>query len=170
MTIAGQQLAIRKATEADAEGIAGVLALIAGERIYSAIDVAFTADEERRYISSLSPREGIFIAQTHTGAIAGLQTLEMWAASIQSMRHVAQLGTFLLPEWRGVGAGRALFETTMEFARRAEYRKLVIQVRSSNEAAQSFYQRLGFQICGRLSRQVIIDGVEDDEILMELFL
>ena len=28
---------------------------------------------------------------------------------------------------------------------------------------------LGFRACGRLTRQVIIDGIEDDEVLMEYF-
>jgi ribosomal protein S18 acetylase RimI-like enzyme len=58
----------------------------------------------------------------------------------------------------------------MAFASEAGYRKLAIQVRGSNAAAQEFYRRLGFQDCGRLSRQVIIDGIEDDEVLMELFI
>jgi ribosomal protein S18 acetylase RimI-like enzyme len=44
-----------------------------------------------------------------------------------------------------------------------EDRKLVIQVRASNRAAQAFYKRLGFVECGRLRAQVIIDGREDDE-------
>jgi RimJ/RimL family protein N-acetyltransferase len=35
--------------------------------------------------------------------------------------------------------------------------------------AQRFYGSLGFKECGRLTRQVIIDGVEDDEVLMEYF-
>ena len=47
---------------------------------------------------------------------------------------------------------------------------MLIQVRGSNTSAQSFYQRLGFVQCGRLTRQVVIDGQEDDEIIMELFL
>ena len=59
---------------------------------------------------------------------------------------------------------------TTAFAAGAGYRKLVIQVRGSNAAAQAFYRGLGFQACGRLSRQVIIDGVEDDEVLMERFI
>ena len=50
----------------------------------------------------------------------------------------------------------------------AGYRKLVIQVRASNPGAQSFYRRLGFKECGRLTGQVIIDGIEDDEVLMEM--
>jgi ribosomal protein S18 acetylase RimI-like enzyme len=85
------------------------------------------------------------------------------------MAHVGQVGTFLLPEWRGQGVGRQLWSVTESFARQAGYRKLAIQVRASNTAAQAFYRRLGFHACGRLTRQVIIDGFEDDEILMEFF-
>jgi ribosomal protein S18 acetylase RimI-like enzyme len=68
-------------------------------------------------------------------------------------------------------AGRcpAAVECDLAFARDARYRKLVIYVRGSNTNAQVFYRHLGFQDCGRLSRQVMIDGVEDDEVLMELF-
>ena len=84
------------------------------------------------------------------------------------MAHVGQIGTFMLPAWRGRGVGRLLWAATLAFARAAGYRKLVIQVRASNSAAQTFYRGLGFQDCGRLSRQVVIDGVEDDEVLMEL--
>jgi hypothetical protein len=49
-------------------------------------------------------------------------------------------------------------------------KKPVVQFRGTNAHAQSFYRRLGFAECGRLSRQVMIDGRYDDEILMELFL
>ena len=45
----------------------------------------------------------------------------------------------------------------------------MIQVRASNMSAQSFYRKLGFIACGRLSRQVMIDEQEDDEIILEFF-
>ena len=85
------------------------------------------------------------------------------------MAHVGQVGTFLLPEWRGLGVGRQLWTATESFAREARYRKLAIQIRASNHAAREFYRHLGFHECGRLTRQVMIDGVEDDEVLMEFF-
>jgi ribosomal protein S18 acetylase RimI-like enzyme len=86
------------------------------------------------------------------------------------MAHVGQIGTFLLPEWRGQGLGRQLWNVTLAFARESEYRKLLIYVRASNTHAQAFYRHLGFRECGRLARQVVIDDVADDEVLMEFFL
>ena len=162
-------MVIRRAVAADAGRIAAVMEVIAAERIHSAIDRAWTAEEERRYVASLSPREAIHVAVEPGHDIVGLQTLELWSP-IASMAHVGQVGTFLLPEWRRRGVGRRLWSATTAFAADAGYRKLVIQVRGSNASAQAFYRRLGFQPCGRLSRQVIIDGIEDDEVLLECFI
>jgi RimJ/RimL family protein N-acetyltransferase len=161
---------IRRATEDDAAGIAAVMERIAAERIHSAIDRAWTAAEERDYLRGLSAREAVHVAAVDSGQIIGVQSLDLWAASLNSMRHVGQVGTFLLPEYRRIGLGAALFRATAAFARASGYRKFVIQVRGSNTAARAFYSRLGFRACGLLARQVWIDGREDDEVLMELFL
>lgn len=161
---------IRRATENDAAAISRLIALIAAERIYSAIDRPFTPGEQRDYIASLSTREGIFLGENDQNEIVGIQTLESWARSINSMRHVAQIGTFLPPRSRRQGVGTRLFEYTSAFARVAGFRKLIIQVRASNAPALAFYRKLGFEPAGRLRRQVMIDGIEDDELLFELFL
>jgi len=145
-----------------------VLETVAAERVHSAIDRAWNIEEERRYLESLSPREAFHVAVDAEGGIVGFQSVDLWSPSLKSMAHVGQVGTFLLPEWRGRGAGRQLWSVTEPFARNAGYRKLVIQVRASNTSAQAFYGRLGFQECGRLTRQVVIDGIEDDEVLMEV--
>ena len=147
-----------------------MLEVVAAERIHSAIDRPWTAEEERRYVESRSAREAIHVAVDDAHGVVGLQTLDLWAPSLTSMAHVGQVGTFLLPEWRRQGLGRRLWSATTAFAADAGYRKLVIQVRASNAAAQAFYRGLGFQACGRLSRQVVIDGIEDDEVLMEAFI
>jgi ribosomal protein S18 acetylase RimI-like enzyme len=160
---------IRRASPSDAAGIAAVVETIAAERIHSAIDRAWTSEEESRYLTALSTREALHVAFDAAQGIVGFQSLDLWSPVLDSMAHVGQVGTFLLPGWRGRGVGRQLWSATRSFARDAGYRKLVIQVRASNTAAQAFYRGLGFQECGRLSRQVIIDGVEDDELLMEFF-
>lgn len=161
---------VRKATPEDAAAIASVLERVAAERVHSAIDRAWPPAEQRRFMESLSQREAFHVAVDARGDVIGYQSLDRYSSVLTSMAHVGQLGTFLLPEWRGRGVGRALAGETMRFARAAGYRKLLIQVRASNRAAQAFYAQLGFVECGRLRAQVMIDGRPDDEVVMELFL
>jgi ribosomal protein S18 acetylase RimI-like enzyme len=163
-------LTVRRAVPGDAPAIVAVLGVIVSERVHSAIDRAWSVEQERRYLESLSAREVIHVAVDDAGTIVGLQILDRWSALLDSMSHVGQVGTFLLPAWRGRRVGRQLWIATVAFAREAKYEKLVVQVRGTNAHAQSFYRGLGFAKCGRLSRQVRIDGTPDDEVLMELFL
>jgi L-amino acid N-acyltransferase YncA len=160
-------ISVRRGTPEDAAGIVRVLGVIVDERIYSAIDQVWSVDQERQFLSSLSPREAVHVAVDRTGAIVGLQVLDRWSSSLPSMAHVGQLGTFLLPDWRQRGVGKRLWEATLPFARSAGYRKLVIHVRASNVTALRFYGSLGFVECGRLRGQVVIDGKEDDEVILE---
>ena len=140
------------------------------ERVHSAIERVWAVAEEVRYMESLSDREAFHVAVDESGGIVGFQSLDLWSPLLASMSHVGQLGTFVLPSWRGRGVGRLLWGASEVFARSAGYRKLVIQVRASNAGAQAYYAGLGFRECGRLTAQVVIDGVADDEVLMELFL
>ena len=153
----------------DAPGIAGVLQRVASERVHSAIERAWSVDQQSTYLASLSNREVFHVATADAGDIVGYQSLDLYSRALTSMAHVGQLGTFILPAWRGRGIGTALFQATNRFARSVAYRKFLIQVRASNGAARRFYNKLGFIECGRLTAQVTIDGLEDDEILMEYF-
>jgi RimJ/RimL family protein N-acetyltransferase len=160
---------VRVASVDDAVGIAAVMERVVAERGHSAIVRAWTVAEEARHLASLSARERLHVAVDEAEQIVGVQSLELWAPQFPSMTHVGQVGTFIATEWRGRGVGRELWHATLPFARDAGYRKLSIQVRGSNAGAQAFYRRLGFRECGRWTRQVMIDGVEDDELLMEFF-
>jgi L-amino acid N-acyltransferase YncA len=164
------QLEIRQATPDDAAGIVRVLEAVVKERVHSAITHAWTVEQEAAYLASLSPREAFHVAVDDAAGIVGFQSLDLWSAILPSMAHVAQVGTYLLPARRGQGAGHALWSATETFARAAGYTKVVIQVRGQNRAAQAFYRGLGFKECGRLAGQVVVDGVSDDEVLLEIFL
>ena len=123
--------------------MAAVLEGIVSERIYTAIDKPWSAEEQRRYLISLSPREAFHVAETEQGAILGYQSLDLYSTILPSMKHAAQLGTFLRPDARRRGVGQALFEATLQFARAQNFSKIVIQVRSSNVSAQVFVQEAG---------------------------
>lgn len=161
---------VRPATPADAEAILAVLHEVVAEGIYTAISKPWSVNEQERYIAGLSERETIYVAETDQ--VIGYQVLELWAATLDSMAHVGQVGTFVTGAWRGKGVGVALFRHTLDFAHAHGYGKFVIQVRSRNVSGQAFYRRLGFRLCGSFSRQVRIGEEEDDddEVLMEYFL
>jgi L-amino acid N-acyltransferase YncA len=161
---------VRRAVADDADGIANVMHAVVAQRVHSAIDRAWSPEEERRYLESLSSREAFHVAIADSGLVVGCQSLERYSSMLTTMSHVAQVGTFVLPSWRKRGVGPALFRVTHPFAIAAGYRKLVITVRGSNAPALSFYRSLGFVECGRLSKQVVIDGKDDDEVLLEMFL
>jgi len=160
---------IRKASTADAKTISSIWEVICAERKYTAINKAFTPQQEREYISSLSDREGIFTAEIEKQIIA-FQSLDLWAKYTDSFDHVGTIGTFILPKWRRNSIGRQLANTTFRFARLNSYKKLIIYVRAQNTGALNFYKALGFVQKGILTDQVVIDGQYEDEIFMELFL
>jgi phosphinothricin acetyltransferase len=163
------EVKIRKATQEDAEDISQIWEVVCAERIYTAVSTPFTAKQEREYLSSLSEREGIFIAEFNNKLI-GFLSLDLWSKVIDSFSHVGTIGTFILPEWRGKGISYNLADCIFDFAKANEYEKIVIYVRKGNERAIKFYQNLGFLLKGELERQVLIDGMYENEVFMEKFL
>ncbi len=163
------QVAIRCATPDDAEAISAVWEVVCAERVYTAVNRAFTPQQEQSYIASLSDREGIFLAEVD-GRVVGFQSLDLWAKYTDSFDHVGVMGTIILPEWRRQGIGHRLAQYTLDFSRANGYEKIVIYVRAGNSGAQVFYRSLGFVTKGILARQVKIDGWYEDEVFMELFL
>jgi ribosomal protein S18 acetylase RimI-like enzyme len=162
-------ITVHRATSDDAEAISAIWEAICAERVYTAVNRAFTPQQERDYIASLSDREGIFLAEVE-GRVVGFQSLDLWAKYTDSFDHVGSMGTFVLPEWRRKGIARRLAEHTLDFARAHGYEKIVSYVRAGNINARAFYHSLGFVTKGVLARQVKIDGQYEDEIFIELFL
>ena len=163
------EISIRKATINDAKMISKIWEIICREKVYSAVNKPFTVEQEREYIKSLSNREGVFIAYNEDQVI-GFQTLDEWSKISDSFSHVGSIGTFIKPEYRGVGIGKKLAEFVFQFAKQKGYEKLIIYIRSTNISAQNFYRKLGFTAKGILTNQVKINGDYDDEIFMELLL
>ena len=63
---------------------------MAAERIHSAIDHAWTVEQETRYLESLTPREAFHVAVDAGAGIVGFQSLDLWSSVLSSMAHVGQ--------------------------------------------------------------------------------
>jgi dephospho-CoA kinase len=160
---------IRRAALADCEGTAAVLNSVVREGGRTITGRTFTPAQERAFFRSLPKRAFLNIVLLGR-VVVGFQSVEPYATFTHTMDHVASLGTHILIAVRGRGLGRALSAATWAEARAAGFSKLVIAVREDNSQAQAFYTGLGFQPCGRLTRQAFVDDRFVDELLYEIFL
>lgn len=160
---------VRPGTIADAEGIAGVLNAVVREGGLTILDRTFTVAQERAFLRRLPPRARLTVAEVGK-VVAGFQIIEPYTSYTGAMDHVATLGSYVLAPVRGQGVGQAMSRATFAAARAAGFTKIVITVRADNPGAQAFYTALGFQPCGRLTRQAFVEGRYVDELLYELSL
>lgn len=165
----GKPFLVRKATVKDSRETAKILNSIVKEKKYTMCLVPISEEEEKTFIQNLDKREGILVAVL-SSKIIGYLILTIPDKICRSTLHVAEIGTFILKKYRGLGIGDFLLTSGVKFARENNFEKMIIKVRSSNVRAQKFYSKNGFEEVGRFKKQIKMDGKYEDHILMEKFL
>lgn len=159
---------VRRATVEDAAAVSAIINGVVDEGGLTSLR-RFTAEEERDFIASLDRREAIFVA-TEGGNVVGFQGISRFARWSDSMSHVGNVLTMVVPEHRGRGVGRALARRTLAFAREMGYEKVSTYIVADNEAALAYYEALGFERVGLWRDQVRLDGRYHDDVIVEMFL
>jgi ribosomal-protein-alanine N-acetyltransferase len=86
-------------------------------------------------------------------------------AGVWLMVDEAHITTFgVHPDWRRQGIGRQLLLNLVELSRTIGARRMTLEVRASNEAAQALYRAYGFEVAGRRPRYYTDDG--EDALVM----
>ena len=86
-------------------------------------------------------------------------------AGVWLMVDEAHITTFAVhPDWRRHGIGRQLLRNLLGLARSISARRMTLEVRPSNEAAQALYRAHGFEEVGRRVRYYTDDG--EDALVM----
>jgi [ribosomal protein S18]-alanine N-acetyltransferase len=86
-------------------------------------------------------------------------------AGIWMMVDEAHITTFSVhPEWRRQQIGRQLLLSLMELSVTIGARRMTLEVRASNETAQSLYRSFGFDVAGRRPGYYTDDG--EDALVM----
>jgi ribosomal protein S18 acetylase RimI-like enzyme len=134
------QTHIRPATAGDAPAAIGLMAQL-NEVAHGQID----AGMEDRFRAMLNlPGYAIFVAQDEQGQIVGLLTASArW--TLWHMGPCAIIEELVVDEAaRGQGAGRALIQAALEWAKAQACSEVEVSTGMDNSAAQAFYRRLGF--------------------------
>lgn len=135
-------VAIRPATPADGEII---LSLIDALAVYEKLDPP-TQDAKERLLKDAfapSPRFNILLAETAEGVACGYAFILETYSTFLALPTLYLEDLFVLPEYRGVGAGSALFEAVKAEARERGCGRMEFLALDWNHLARDFYARKG---------------------------
>jgi len=170
---------IRFAVTGDAYALVDYLTEILNDpssSIADADEMLLDGHREREHLRRLevNPNGLALIAETTSkerdeygdvSMIIGYLTLE--PGRRRKIGHVVELGMSVREDWRGHGVGSALIGHSLEWAMRSgTIEKVCLNVFSENIAAIKLYERAGFEIEGRLKRQIKLGSAYQDLILM----
>lgn len=164
----GSFIKVRPATPEDSKETVKIWNSVVREKKYTMGLNLITEAEEKEFIENLDKREAILVA-VFQEKIVGYLILTIPDKICKSTLHVAEVGTFVLKEFRGFGIGHFLFLAGVKFAKINNFEKMIIKVRSSNQETLGFYKKHGFKEIGRFKKQIKIEGKYEDHVLMEKF-
>jgi len=92
--------------------------------------------------------------------------------SMPKLMHKAHIvGMYVLPEARGLSAGRKLLHYAVDLARSIpDIRQINVSANAANAPALRLYESAGFQVFGRERESLCIDGELHDELHLALSL
>ncbi len=129
----------------------------------------YTAEQEREYISNMGPREAVFVAYMGDGFAGFSGIAPRWPYS-ERLTHCGEGGTWVLPEHRGKGVGTMLWRRgVLPWCRKVGFKHVGFFVMAHNKGSISFYESLGFRVCGYHRCLVDWEGELLDAVEMEMW-
>ena len=165
----GRVIQIRPALPDDAEAVLAYLQKVGGESdnlSFGPEGPGLSETQEREYLAGVAASDNaLVLLALHEGAIVGALSFE--GGKRARIRHTGELGISVTESFTGCGVGRALLEILIEWAEQSGViRKLNLRTRVDNIGAIRLYERLGWVVEGRVTRDQGIDGVYTDTLLM----
>jgi RimJ/RimL family protein N-acetyltransferase len=165
----GGELLIREAAPEDGEALLEYLDAVSGESdnlTFGPGEFGVTLAEEQEYLRKMQERKnGIYLLGILDGEIAA--TLSFAAGGRPRIAHVGEFGMSVRqPHWHR-GIGTALLSAFLDWCHETGIiRKVNLRVRADNQRAMALYEKCGFKVEGRMSRDMRVHGGFVDTVLM----
>lgn len=146
------------------EGYHAALDAVARERRYLAFLEAPSLETTRAFVGLALL--GALIQHVAVEADRVVGWCDVVIPDRETMQHTGTLGVAVVDGYRDRGLGGRLMLSVMQAARDKGLVRIALQVRADNTCAIALYERLGFRHEGRLRRNLRIDGIDYDSLLM----
>lgn len=165
----GRRVRLRHAEAPDAAPVLAYLERVGAESPYLSFGAegpGIAEETERTYIEqAVDADTALFLVAECDGEIVGCLTFRGGARP--RTRHAGEFGVSVARAAWGAGVGRALIEELLTWAAAGGVvRKINLRVRADNARAIAVYERLGFAVEGRATRDVWQDGQFYDCLIM----
>ncbi|MVT14244.1 MAG: GNAT family N-acetyltransferase [Euryarchaeota archaeon] len=163
----GKIIEIRRAKPDDAQGIIDCFNDVMSEGIYL-LGERYLGDIDFLEMRINDEMNELFLVAIYNKKVVGVLTLTR--ESFKKNNHVAFLGIAIIKDFRHRGIGKAMMETSFEWAKQMGIEKICLEVFSTNTNAIELYKKMGFEIEGIRKKQFKIEGEYVDDVLMAKFL
>ncbi len=144
------------------------LDVVAREKVYLEIQKAFPLAKVRAFQMGLIRKRAPVFYAIHDGRVVGW--CDICPKDNPRMRHRANLGMGILPEYRGIGIGARLMKASLAHAKARGLEKVELFVYTSNKRAIALYEKIGFKREGLIKRYRKVGSRHFDCIMMAKFL
>lgn len=130
-------------------------------------EITFTEEREREILHNrLSSPVDVMINAVVEGELAGNCSIAS-VAKPRRVRHRCEFAIALKKKFWRMGIGTALVDYAVELAEQMGYEQIELRVIEGNDKAKSFYEKMGFQVTGKILRAFKYDdGSYRDEFIM----
>ena len=158
------EIQIRHAEPSDLEAIHQIY--IQPKVVWGTQQLPYSSVERQRQRLS-QPQDGSFtLVACVDGEVIGHLKLRTFPDSPRR-KHVGSIGMSVHDTWQGKGVGTALMEAVVDFADKwLNLSRLALSVFVDNEPGIRLYKKFGFEIEGKMRREVFRDGCFVDVYLM----
>ena len=167
----GSNVLIREAEGSDSRQVLDYLELVSAETDFLTFgpgEFGLSENEESEYLDNCRIAENcLYLLAFIDENLVGI--LSFSAGKRSRVRHTGELSASVLHSYWGIGVASALIDSLVEWAHSTEIiKKINLRVRVDNHRAIALYSRKGFMVEGTVKKEIFVNSVYYDNLLMGL--